>query len=153
VDEGCVFVNADVHTMDPSRPRTSAVAMAGGRIAGTGDGDQLRAASPGARVVDLGGRVVIPGFVDAHCHFELTTTHLSYAVPLHAPPHSSLRETALRMFTADAAWACHLDDRGVLAPGKLADLVVLGTDPWRVPVDDLPGVTVDQVWIGGERRH
>jgi hypothetical protein len=43
---------------------------------------------------------------------------------------------ALRMFTADAAWACHLDDRGVLAPGKLADLVVLGTDPWQVPVDD-----------------
>jgi predicted amidohydrolase YtcJ len=40
------------------------------------------------------------------------------------------------MFTADAAWACHLDDRGVLAPGKLADLVVLGTDPWQVPVDD-----------------
>jgi predicted amidohydrolase YtcJ len=92
VDQECVLVNADVHTMDPSRPRASAVAMAGGRITGTGDGDQLRAASPGARVVDLGGRVVIPGFVDAHCHFELTTTHLSYAVPLHAPPHSSLRE-------------------------------------------------------------
>lgn len=92
MDQGCVLVNADVHTMDPSRPRAAAVAMAGGRITGTGDGDQLRAASPDARVVDLGGRVVIPGFVDAHCHFELTTTHLSYAVPLHAPPHSSLRE-------------------------------------------------------------
>jgi imidazolonepropionase-like amidohydrolase len=43
--------------------------------------------------------------------------------------------------------------RGVLAPGKLADLVVLGTGPWQVPVDALPGVAVDQVWIGGELRH
>jgi hypothetical protein len=107
VDQGCVLVNADVHTMDPSRPRASAVAMAGGGITGTGDGDQLRAANPGARVVDIGGRVVIPGFVDAHCHFELTTTHLSYAVPLHAPPHSSLREICRT-----------LRDRAASAPGS-----------------------------------
>jgi predicted amidohydrolase YtcJ len=56
------------------------------------------------------------------------------------------------MFTADAAWACHPDNRGVLAPGKLADLLVLGTDPWSVPVDELPQVQVYQVWIGGELR-
>jgi predicted amidohydrolase YtcJ len=70
-----------------------------------------------------------------------------------APDERVDLEAALRMFTADAAWACHLDDRGVLAPGKLADLVVLGTNPWQVPVDALPGVAVDQVWIGGEMRR
>ena len=69
-----------------------------------------------------------------------------------APDEAISLDAALRMFTADAAWACHLDDRGVLAPGKLADLVVLGTDPWAIPVDELPGVLVDQVWIGGEIR-
>ena len=88
----CVLVNGDFATMDPVRPRVTAIAMAAGRISGTGDGEELRARNPQARVVDLGGRVVIPGFVDAHCHFELTTTHLSYAVPLHAPPHASLAE-------------------------------------------------------------
>jgi len=41
----------------------------------------------------------------------------------------------------------------VLAPGKLADLVVLGADPWQAAVGDLPGIPVDQVWIGGEVRH
>lgn len=87
-----VLLNADIHTMDPTEPRASAVAIAGEVITAVGDSEELRAANPGARIVDLGGRVVIPGFVDAHCHFELTTTHLSYAVPLHAPPHSSLRE-------------------------------------------------------------
>lgn len=90
--ESLVITNADIHTMDPARPRASALAVAGDVITGTGDDDDLLAANPGAQVLDLGGRVVIPGFVDAHCHFELTTTHLSYAVPLHAPPHSSLRE-------------------------------------------------------------
>ena len=91
-DPGYVLVNGDIRTMDPARPRVSAVAMASGLISGTGDGAELRARYPGARVLDLGGRAVIPGFVDAHCHFELTTTHLSYAVPLHAPPHASLAE-------------------------------------------------------------
>jgi hypothetical protein len=33
------------------------------------------------------------------------------------------------------------------------DLVVLGTNPWQVPAEALPGVAVDQVWIGGELRH
>ena len=70
-----------------------------------------------------------------------------------APEEAISLDAALRMCTADAAWACHLDDRGVLAPGKLADLVVLGQDPWQVPQDDLPGVTPDLVMIGGEIRH
>ncbi len=34
-------------------------------------------------------------------------------------------DAALRMFTRDAAWACHWDDRGVLKPGFLGDCVVL----------------------------
>lgn len=70
-----------------------------------------------------------------------------------APDERIGLDAALRMFTADAAWTCHLDDRGVPAPGKLADLVVLGTNPRQVPVDALPDVVVDQVWIGGEPRH
>lgn len=96
--QNSVIVRGDIHTMDPARPRASALAIAGEVIAGTGSDEELLSANPGAQVVDLGGRVVIPGFVDAHCHFELTTTHLSYALPLHAPPHASLRDicTTLR---------------------------------------------------------
>ncbi|MHB1433194.1 MAG: amidohydrolase, partial [Streptosporangiaceae bacterium] len=87
-----LLVNGDVVTMDPAQPRASAVAMTGGRILSVGDSDDLRRRFPHAAENDLAGRVVIPGFVDAHCHFELTTSHLAYAVPLHAPPHGSLRE-------------------------------------------------------------
>jgi predicted amidohydrolase YtcJ len=56
---------------------------------------------------------------------------------------------ALRMFTRDAAWACHLDDRGILAPGYLADLVVLGADPFTLAPDELPEIPTDMTVIGG----
>ena len=54
------------------------------------------------------------------------------------------------MFTRDAAVACHMDDRGMLAPGLLGDLVVLGADPFEAPPDDLPELPVDMTVIGGE---
>jgi predicted amidohydrolase YtcJ len=57
---------------------------------------------------------------------------------------------ALRMFTRDAAWACHLDDRGILAPGYLADLVVLGVDPFTLAPDELPEIPTDMTVMGGE---
>ena len=45
--------------------------------------------------------------------------------------------------------ACHMDDRGMLAPGLLGDLVVLGEDPFAVAVDDLPDIPVDLTVLGG----
>src|ERR1700760_4266185 len=58
-----VLVNANVLTMDPNRPRATAVAMAQGRITA------LDEVPPGAaRVADLHGATVLPGFHDAHNH-------------------------------------------------------------------------------------
>jgi predicted amidohydrolase YtcJ len=76
--------------------------------------------------------------------------HRTRAGAVVAPEERVGVEAALRAFTADAAWACHLDDRGVLAPGKLADLVVLGRDPRAVPEDELRDVPVDLTVVGGE---
>ncbi len=45
-----------------------ALLIEGGRIAAVGPGDALRARHPGAAVVDLRGKAVSPGFVDAHRH-------------------------------------------------------------------------------------
>ncbi len=57
---------------------------------------------------------------------------------------------ALRMFTRDAAYACHMDDRGILGRGKLGDLIVLGEDPFALGEDELPGIPVDLTLVGGE---
>jgi predicted amidohydrolase YtcJ len=60
------LVNANVLTMDPDRPRASAVAIAAGRIEALDASlDSLNEAD---RVVDLRGATVLPGFHDAHNH-------------------------------------------------------------------------------------
>lgn len=63
-------------------------------------------------------------------------------------------DEAVRMHTIDAAHALGLEhDRGSIAPGKLADLVVLAEDPYGVEVDRLPEIAVDSVYTGGELAY
>ena len=65
-----VIVNASVHTMDDANPTAGAVAIAGNRIAAVGSTPEIRAlAGPGTRLVDAAGKLVLPGFNDAHVHF------------------------------------------------------------------------------------
>ncbi|MDQ6792964.1 MAG: amidohydrolase [Candidatus Dormibacteraeota bacterium] len=63
-----VFINAEVITMERGRPHAEAVAVAGGRIVAVGATDSVRALANGAQVVDLKGRTLLPGFVEAHGH-------------------------------------------------------------------------------------
>jgi predicted amidohydrolase YtcJ len=64
------FYNGSVHTMDAGQPLGQAVAITGNRILAVGSDAELRPLlRPGAPAVDLGGRVVIPGLIDAHVHF------------------------------------------------------------------------------------
>jgi predicted amidohydrolase YtcJ len=66
--EGLVLRNARVLTMDPARPEADAVAIDGDLITAVGTEAQVMAAAPNPTIVDLGGRVLLPGFNDAHCH-------------------------------------------------------------------------------------
>lgn len=64
-----ILVNGDIITMDAALPRAQAVAIANGRLLAVGTNAEIRALSrPGTRTVDLGGKVVIPGVIDAHNH-------------------------------------------------------------------------------------
>jgi predicted amidohydrolase YtcJ len=64
-----VFVNGLVHTLVDGAPPAEAVAVAGGRILAVGDTASVRElAVPGAEVVDLAGRVLLPGIHDGHIH-------------------------------------------------------------------------------------
>jgi hypothetical protein len=65
-----VIVDASVHTMDGARLTAGAVAILGNRIAAVGSTAEIRAlAGPETRVIDAGGKSVLPGFNDAHVHF------------------------------------------------------------------------------------
>ncbi len=72
-----VLYNGNFHTMDATSPRASAVAIREGRFVAVGDDAAMRGLlAEGGRAVDLGGRTVTPGFIDAHLHF------LSYGLAL-----------------------------------------------------------------------
>ncbi|OFW04684.1 MAG: hypothetical protein A3H96_09755 [Acidobacteria bacterium RIFCSPLOWO2_02_FULL_67_36] len=64
-----VIVNAKVHTVDPQKRSAEAVAICGETIARVGSTAEVkRLAGPSTRVIDAGGRLVVPGFNDAHVH-------------------------------------------------------------------------------------
>ena len=63
--------NGRILTLDPRRPRATALAVTGGRIAAVGGPAEVKPWRHGrARVVDLRGAVVVPGLVDAHAHLD-----------------------------------------------------------------------------------
>lgn len=66
------YLNGIVHTVNPVHPRAEAVVTKGRLIVyvGTSAGARQFAGSD-AEVVDLGGRVLLPGFIDNHVHFVL----------------------------------------------------------------------------------
>ncbi len=86
------IVNARMITMDGRRPEAEAALVSGGRIALVGTTDEVKSEARDARVFDAGRRVVVPGFVDAHTHFELTCLGASFQAACHTPPYTSLRE-------------------------------------------------------------
>ena len=79
-----IVTNARVLTMDPDRPRAEAVAIAAGRILAVGDAEGIGAlAGPQTRILDAGGRSVLPGFFEGHVHLglggaDLTHLHLGH---------------------------------------------------------------------------
>lgn len=67
-----IVTNAKVLTMDEARPRAEAVAVAAGKIVAVGTGAEVGAlAGPQTRVIDAGGRTLLPGFVESHLHLVL----------------------------------------------------------------------------------
>ncbi len=80
-----VFTNGMVHTVDASDSQARAVAVRGGRIVAVGSDDDVRdLIGPRTAVHDLDGKMLLPGFQDAHCHppsggLEMLTCDLNKA--------------------------------------------------------------------------
>jgi guanine deaminase len=61
---------------------TGAVLLEGGLIAAVGDAGDLRTAHPAAKVIDYGGHLICPGFIDAHVHYPQTAIIASWGKQL-----------------------------------------------------------------------
>lgn len=64
-----LIVNAKISTLDAERPEADAIAIGGNKILKVGSGSELASLrGPGTRIVDAGGRRLIPGLFDSHLH-------------------------------------------------------------------------------------
>jgi predicted amidohydrolase YtcJ len=119
------FVNGAVYTVDAARSRAQGVAVRDGRIAAVGtDANVRELVGPRTEIVDLDGRMLLPGFQDAHVHppaggLEMLQCNLSDAhtradyeglVAAYAADHPD------RPWIQGGGWSMSAFPRG--APGK-----------------------------------
>ena len=69
IETDLVVFNGNIITMDPQKPTASALAVKCYKILAIGEEEEVVELIPNSkRVIDLGGKTVIPGFIDAHTH-------------------------------------------------------------------------------------
>lgn len=83
-----VVLNGRIATMRRRGEFFEAMAIAQGRVVALGTTAEIRALAPAARVVDCGGRLVLPGFIDSHCHPDMHGARLGSWVELAKGPDS-----------------------------------------------------------------
>ncbi|MGY1813371.1 amidohydrolase [Blastococcus sp. SYSU D00820] len=114
------YVNGRVYTVDPTRPWAEAALVEDGVFTAVGsDGEVRAAAPPGTDVVDLGGRMVMPGIHDAHIH--LLASGLKFRFEARLTPFATPEQIAAEL----AACGC---------TGPAED----GGEPWLVGGEYFP---------------
>ncbi|MBA2245938.1 MAG: amidohydrolase family protein, partial [Gemmatimonadetes bacterium] len=65
-----VLTNGRIVTVDSARPEAQALAVSGDRIVAVGsDAEIRRYVGPATQLLDLEGRLAIPGFIEGHGHY------------------------------------------------------------------------------------
>ncbi|MCR9096551.1 MAG: amidohydrolase [bacterium] len=73
-----VFFGEHIHTVDDATAGARAVAIKGENIAGVGSREDVAPlVGPDTRIVELGERALVPGFIDAHGHFTMAVGFLN----------------------------------------------------------------------------
>ena len=103
-----VLVNGNIWTVNAAQPRAEAVACLGGRIVAVGSNDEIRKwAGPATRVVDLAGKLVVPGFNDAHVHFASGGQSLAGVQQRDAKSEAEYRQRMAAFAATQPAGRCH----------------------------------------------
>ncbi|MDX1405480.1 MAG: amidohydrolase, partial [Woeseiaceae bacterium] len=126
-----LVINADVRTVDSTRPRTQAFAITDGKFVAVGSSDDIQPlAGSGTEIIDAGGVSVIPGLIDGHTHL-LSGSGLAVGVDLSEIESKDewlriIREKAQTLpegeWILGGAWDHNLSD-GVLPTKQMLDAV------------------------------
>src|SRR6059036_1069644 len=66
-DVDLVLANGNIYTVHDKQPKAEAIAVKGNRIVFVGSNEDAKK-FPAAKVIDLRGHMLVPGFTDSHCH-------------------------------------------------------------------------------------
>lgn len=70
------------------------------------------------------------------------------------PNEKLTREEALRLFTTDAAYAAHMENKvGALSPGQWADFILIDRDYFTVPEDQIDDIKAVATYVAGRRVY
>jgi len=95
-----ILTNGKIWTGSSAQPLATAVACAGNRIVAVGSAASVaKWAGPATQVIDLAGKLVVPGFNDAHVHFFDGGAHLAGVKLRNAKSEAEFRER-IRQFAA-----------------------------------------------------
>jgi predicted amidohydrolase YtcJ len=93
-----VFVNGNIVTMDAARSTARSLAIKNGLILFVGEEAVVRAVTGGAtQIIDLRGRTVTPGLIDAHCHLSACGLLGTAYVDINWPAVSTIQEMQARV--------------------------------------------------------
>jgi predicted amidohydrolase YtcJ len=81
-----LLVNGHIMTLDAANSIAEAIAIRGDKVLMTGSDNSIRPiAAQGAKIIDLKGRTVTPGFIDPHLHFRVLGLQNVYYTPFMPP--------------------------------------------------------------------
>lgn len=80
-----LFINTRIITMDAQQPSAEAMLLERNRIVWLGSSDDARKLYPDVPAQDLGGKTLLPGFIDAHGHFPGSGLS-AFALDMNSPP-------------------------------------------------------------------
>jgi predicted amidohydrolase YtcJ len=82
-----IYVGGDIITMNDARLEAEAIAVKDGKILAVGNRKDIEAQNKGSntRVVDLAGKALLPGFIDAHSHY-INSLLVANQAKVYAPP-------------------------------------------------------------------
>jgi predicted amidohydrolase YtcJ len=88
--------------------------------------------------------------IDPLASFYASVSRRTLDGELFFPDQRMTRQQALESYTINNAYAAFEEGiKGSLAPGKLADIVVLSRDIMKIPKDEIPGTEVVYTILGG----
>src|SRR5210317_398951 len=74
-----IVTNANIYTVNDLLPKAEAFAVLDGKFIGVGSSQEIQAAFKSRNSIDAGGKTIVPGLIDGHCHFYNLGTGLQKA--------------------------------------------------------------------------